>query len=412
MNRRIYFSFCSEVQQSMLYAFRFLFYAYQDGDLKKILTKKIHYLEDKKQLDYLDNLFAISDINNLETGIFRLTQYYKNYPHLINEASLFSLNEYIRTNNLIPASGDMDNSSDTFLHLVPYSIFAYVKEGKFVLDREEVYNNIVRISNLTHANMRVTISHTIFFALLVKIYEYRVKNNGKTLKKKQVANIVDESLRKVLYHYRDYQYLNDLRYFVRLDKQLFDRATTIVPSHQILKINAKELRAGNYVIDTIETLLYALLKYSSYEEGIKFIADIPGVSHYNLMLFTLLHPLAYGSPPLIKNTFSSVENRDISLLNASSGLYFETAFYPIKALVDKIVTQSALDEKQIELYAKQIAFEFSRLGFAFSPLCNLKFKIPNGKLEAYYQLYCLIKTVRRFDSVFIGQLALINNIIK
>lgn len=412
MSKNIYFNFCLETIQSMLFSFRFLFYNYKDGDLEKLLGKSVNYVDDKRQLDYLINLFSLSDFKNIEGGIFRLTQYYKNYAFLINVESLFSLNEYVRTNHLLPASGEWANSSDGFLHLIPYALSSYVKEGKYVLDREDTYTHIDRLTNLTHSNMRVIISHTIFFALIVMIFAYRIKNNGKTLKKKQVETLIDEALRKVLYHYRDYQYLSDLRYFVRLDKQLFDKASTIVPSHQIAKINAKELRAGNYVIDTIETLLYSLIRFESYEQGIRFIADIPGVSPHNLTLFTILHSLTYGISSKIKKVQSLDEVGSIKQIEDISNRHFDHAFHPIRAIVDLVVSQSILDQKQLELYVKQIAFEYDRLGYTFVPPRGVKFKIPTNKYEAYYQLYYLIKTSKKIDSVFVGQLSLINSIIK
>lgn len=411
MEKKLYFNIDYEAMASLLFSFRFLFYNSVDGQASKLVAKEFDYQSEQRQIAYLEVLFSLDDFKHLEQGLYKLTNYYKTQPHLISEASLFALNEYIRTNNLLPASGEWANSSDGFIHLVAYSLRAYAKEGKYLLDREQTFANIETITKLTHSNMRVVISHTIFFALLAKMYEYRLANNGKTLNRRQVANLIDEALRKVLYHYRDYQYLGELRYFVRLDKQLYDHATTILPSSQIQKIKAKELRAANYVVDSVETLLYTLLKFNKYQNGLDFIADIPGVSAYNLMLYTLLYSLSYGLPKIIKTNISREFFEENAILKPLINRYKSRAFHPIRSIVNLIVSEQISESEQLEVYAKQIEFEFERIGYSFNLPPLSVFKTPKTVAESYYQLYLLVRTSKKFDALFVGHIILINNII-
>lgn len=411
MNKKIYFDYGYEIGASLLYALRLLFYTANDGEYSKLLNKEIDYSTEQKQKDYVALLLKLDDQKMIENNIFNLSYFYKNNSFLINDATLFALGEFVRTNSFLPAEGDWANSSDGFLHLIGYFLYSYTKEGHYILERKEVLDNVEKITRFTHSNMRVVISHTLLFALLTKLLQARISNNGRSLRKKQISEAVDEAIRKVLYQYRDYQYLGDLRYFVRLDKQLYDHATTTAPSAQISKINPKELRVGNYVIDTVETLLYCLLKGQNYSEGLKFIADIPGFHPVNGVLFTLIYTLAHGLPTTIKASVPRKTFEEDEALKPYLTRYFKRAMRPIQQLTSRIAGDEVFSSEQLASYASQIEFEFKRLGVSF-PLPLIKPKLAKNEFEAYYQLYILIKMTKKFDASFVGHVILINNIIK
>lgn len=413
MSKMVYFDYGYEVAASLLYGLRFLFYSKTDGEHSSLIAKKVDYAREDKQREYLYHLFKLDDQKAIENNLFNLTLFYKNNPFLVSEATLVALSEFAHTNTLLPAGGEWANTSDGFLHLIGYFLHSYTKEGHYLLDRKEVLENIEKITNFSHANMRVIISHTLFFALMSKLLEERVGNNGRGLRKKQISEAVDSSIRRVLYQYRDYQYLGDLRYFVRLDKQIYDHATLVNPSGQIAKINPKELRAGNYVIDSIETLLYSILTFNKYDDGLHFIADIPGFHPINGVLYTLLYTLAHGLPSSIKTTVPRTVLLEDSQLNHYLRYYFDRAFKPIKMIVGRISGVEIFPPDQLANFASQIIFEFERLGVKFSQplLKGIKTKNARNKEEAYYQLYLLVTSTKKYDATFVGHIILINNII-
>lgn len=395
----------------MLYAMRFVFYSPSDGNHLRLLEKQIGYQHETKQRQYLSYLMNLGSVHNLENSFFNLSQFYRNHRFLITDATLVSLTEFTATNIPTPASGDWANSSDAFLHLFAYLLHAYAKEGKYLLDQQETFTHIAQITKFTHANMRVIIAHTILFAIMAKVLEYRIHQNGAPLKPKMIAAAVDEAIRKVFYQYRDYQYLGELRYFVRLDKKIYNPATTTLPSTQILKINPKELRAGNYVIDTLETVIYYLLTSKNYVDGLSGIVSMLGYHPNNAMIFTTLYTLAHGVTSDITTAVpSSIFEDDKELLPYLTSDY-SRALRPIKNLVISIVNDMDQSRDQIFHYASQIEFEFIRLGFDFKVSPFYFFIKPKTFKEAYYQLYMLVKTTKKYDQAFIGQLILINHII-
>lgn len=412
MSNKIYYDYNYEVMSSLLFGLRFLFYRPGDGDYLKLLKKEIDDKTRSQQVEYVSLLMNLGNLKTLENSIFSLTRFYRNHRFLVTEATLFSLNEFVSSNTLIPASGEWANSSDGFVHLLAYLLTAYAKQGKYLLDQKETFETIERITAFTHANMRVTISHTILFAIMAKILEYRNQNNGRGLTKKQLANSVDQGIRKVLYHYRDYQYLSELRYFVRLDKQLYDHATTMLPSSQIVKINPQELRANHYVVDTIETLIYYLLTAKSYESGIQSLVSIPSFHPYNAYLFTVLYSLAHRPSPIITKTFSFENLRNENLLRPHLSFDYVRAFKPIRAIVGLIVNDEDIKTDQIVHFVHQLEFEYTRLGFDFKvPIVRL-FLTPKTSHEAYYELYFLLKTSKHFDQTFLKNLTHIYSLIK
>lgn len=413
MSKRLYFEYSYEIVASLLFASRFLFYTKTDGEYSRLLDKKIDYKNENRQKEYISLLLKLDEQKTIENNIYNLTQYYKNNPFLVSEATLVAMSEFAHTNNLLPAGGEWANTSDGFLHLVGYFLSSYTKEGHYLLERKEVLDGLEKITNFSHANMRVLISHTLFFALMTKLLEARVNSNGSALKKKQIVEAVDQAIRRVLHQYRDYQYLGDLRYFVRLDKQIYDHATLINPSGQIAKINAKELRAGNYVIDSVETLLYSLLRFKKYEDGLKFIADIPGFHPLNGILFTLLFNLAHGLPSIIKKDIPRVLIANDSQLSPFLERYKDLAFRPIKMIVARMSGNEIFPPDELANFASQIEFEFERIGvnISFPILKSLAGKLPVNKAEAYYQLYLLIKSTKKYDETFVGHIIIINNII-
>lgn len=411
MSKKIYFDYNYEVIASLFYGLRYLFYSPSDGNYAKLITKEVDAQTEEKQVQYTSLLMSLGSIPTLENSIFKLTRYYQNHRFLITDATLFSLNEFVHTNALLPASGDWANSSDGFAHLLGYLLSSYAKQGKYVLDQKETFETIERITRFTHSNMRVIISHTIFFAIMAKLIEERIKNNGRGLSSKQIASSIDLGIRKVLYHYRDYQYMGELRYFVRLDKQLYDHATTIVPSSQIVKINPQELRAGNYVVDSIETLIYYLLVAKSYEEGIAAISAIPAFHPYNAFLFSVLYSLAHGLPLEIAKAVPQEKIKHIDALKVHLDSDYKRAFKPIKALVGLMISEGKIQPEQINHYVNQLAFEYTRLGFEIKPPIVRLFSHPKTSQEAYYELYVLLKTSKHYDQTFFRQLTLINNII-
>ncbi|HKM02620.1 MAG TPA: hypothetical protein VJZ31_01685 [Bacilli bacterium] len=410
MSKRLYFDYSYEIAAAFLFSSRWLFLTSKDGEHHKLLNRHIDYHAEMKPKEYLNLLLKLDDQKTIENNLYNLTYFYKNNAFLLTDATLFALGEFSRTNTLLPTQGDWANTSDGFLHLIGYFLYAYTKEGHYILERKEVLETIEKITHFTHSNMRVLISHTLLFALMTKLLESRLNNNGRALSKKQIWTAVDEAIRKVLYQYRDYQYLGDLRYFVRLDKQLYDHASTVAPSSQISKINPKELRAGNYVIDTIETLLFTLLKVQKYEDGLKFIADIPGFHPINGVLFTILYTLAHGLPPQIRASVPRVVIEEDANLNVYLTKYYKRAFKPIKAIVNRIGGEEIFESEQLANFASQIEFEFERLGI-FIKVPLFKIKEIETSYQAYYQLYLLVKATKRFDSIFVGQIILIKNVI-
>jgi hypothetical protein len=411
MSKKIYFDYNYELIASLLYGLRYVFYAPSDGNYSKLMTKDVDAQTEEKQFEYTSLLMGLNSVSTLENAIFKLTRFYRNHRFLVTDATLFSLNEFVHTNTLLPASGEWANSSDGFVHLFGYMLSSYAKQGKYVLDQKETFETIERITRFTHSNMRVIISHTIFFAIMVKLLEARVKKNGRALSSKEMASCIDLGIRKVLYHYRDYQYIGELRYFVRLDKQLYDHATTIVPSSQIVKINPKELRAGNYVVDSIETLIYSLLVAKSYEEGIAMISAIPAFHPNNLFLFTIVYALAHRLPAAITKTYPHNRMTDSDALKVYLESDYKRAFKPIKAIVGLMVNEGKLQVEQMNHYVNQLSFEYTRLGFEIKPPIVRLFSHPKTSQEAYYDLYVLLKTTKHYDQAFFRQLALINNII-
>ena len=63
-------------------------------------------------------------------------------PFFLTDATLFALGEFSRTNTLLPTQGDWANTSDGFLHLIGYFLYAYTKEGHYILERKEVLETI------------------------------------------------------------------------------------------------------------------------------------------------------------------------------------------------------------------------------------------------------------------------------
>lgn len=257
-------------------------------------------LERSYYREWLESLTQIDSVDGFINEIPSLVKIYKNNPSFVSNETKTALEEYLKTKEVTGKKGDMANSADGFIHLLFYSFFLYAKRGIFALENPNTYDEINKITSLTHLNKRVKIANTLYVAIIVSLLVKRAQNLGKPLSHKKVSEAIDYAISRVMHQYENYNFINEKLYFVRLSRQLFDMSSTVKPSKHIMSIDERMIRKHNYVIDVLETIIYLLLSKKTFNECLEFLSTN---NSYQFLpaLYASLYAVTFGLPKEIVN---------------------------------------------------------------------------------------------------------------
>ncbi len=324
--------------------------------------------------EWLKVLSKIEGVDEFFNNIPMLIKIYNKDPSLVSFETKNALEEYLETNEINGRKGDMANSADGFIHLLFYSFFLYAKRGIFALDNPKTYEEINKITSITHLNKRVKIANTLFVGVIVALLIKRAKNFGKPLTHKAISEAIDYAISRVMHQYGNYDFLNEKLYFVRLSRQLFDMASTVKPSKHIMSIDERMIRKHNYVIDVLETIIHLLLSKKTFTNGLKFLSTN---NSYELLpvLYASLYVVAFGLPKEIAN------RKEIDEFIKSESPQKLAKRYK-NALFDEKFFFSTNEEKTL------IRFLFSSIGYPFKNYkSEISTKNNDSKLDKLLVLY-------------------------
>lgn len=187
------------------------------------------------------------------------------------------------------------------------AFFLYLYRDKMDLTEKEIFDLIDKYSSVSHQHFKSKISLGIFGMVVFSLID-----NYKSEEKKDIKDIVKESIKKAYNYYKNISYIS---YTMESFERIF--------SDDFFDIDKNELRGGAFVIDTLENILYSLGNSTSFEDSMIKALSFGKDTSANVGLTCGLSSLYYGLDNKYDKYIKNIKNiHEIKkLVNEFGGRY-------------------------------------------------------------------------------------------
>lgn len=248
----------------------------------------------------LDQLFKRAQQENI-TLTDNGNSFFKHYQRLCEEMLFFSA--YPPQTELAELAKQTDEPSfvhhfnDNLSLLIRsplYSLFSFARHGVSSSYRSATKIELTYFCLKYDGSKRTLISALFLDRVITQLLRARAHVFPRILTRKEVKAALNKAINYTVSELRRYQDNNEMRYFVRLARSIFDRNNQTSPVQYLKTIPLKEIHYSNYCLDSLEFALYTLLHYDDETALFAFIAQQNSsmviANYWSLLVFHL----AYG----------------------------------------------------------------------------------------------------------------------
>jgi len=183
---------------------------------------------------------------------------------------------------------EFSNGNGSLIRILPLAFHLYKRYGACLFINPKCVKTIAETSSLTHAHERTIIAVSIYLSIAVKTLDKRFKL-GKPLAKSQLNKAIEEGTQEALdYFLTRKEFKGQLGYF---SKFLINEKTQKL---NLLAFGDKEIRSSAYVVDTLESAIWCLLKSKTYKQTVVLAVNLGGDTDSCASVSGGLAGLAYG----------------------------------------------------------------------------------------------------------------------